>query len=147
MKKFMKPVTCILVLAFLLSLTIPTLAATSLSISAPSAPSGFYYSYSVARSKTFDMTFSGIVLTLMGLIPGMGYVSAAIGIAQSLGQNLDGGSLPTTYVDYVYAAEDPEINYGVPYVYWHRLKYTFNIPGGGTYTRWSSYYEYAVAPR
>jgi len=146
-KKLTKAVTILLILTTIFSLSIPAFATTTLSTTAPSTPSGFHYLYSVNRNKTFEMAISGTAVTLLGLIPGAGYVSAAIAVSQIVAASLDSSSLPSTYVDYVYEAADPEINYGVPYVYWHRLKFTFNIPGGGTYIRWTSYYEYAVAPR
>lgn len=77
----------------------------------------------------------------------MGTVSAIIGISMAAAELFDDDSTPVEYVDYIYEADNPVVDFGVPYGYWHKLKYTIIFPDGSSEIRWSSYYEYAVAPR
>ena len=144
-----KLVSLLLVLSMLLGLTIPAYAAAADNLSAkePTKPSGFTHYLSANRNTTVEATLVGASLTLVGYITGMGTFTTIIGIPIAVAELFDDDSLPAKYVDYIYEADNPEVDYGVPYVYWHKLKYTFEVPDGGTYIRWGSYYEYAVAPR
>ncbi len=139
----------LLAIAMLVVLVVPAHASAvdELSSAEPPTPSGFSYVTSVRRNAEFDAFFDGTVVTLTGFIPGMGIVSAAVSISKGFAELFDDDSLPVKYVDHIYEADHPEAEFGVPYVYWHKLEYSFELPDGNTYSRWSDYYEYAVAPR
>lgn len=136
-------------ICFVLSMTVPAAAAAvdNLDWIEPSTPSGFSYYTSVNRNTEVDAFINGTTLTLTGFIPGMGSICAIIGISQGFAELFDDDSLPVRYIDHIYEANNPEAQYGVPYVYWHKLEYTFTLSDGSSYSRWSDYYEYAVAPR
>ena len=148
MKKRLKSV--LLAVAMLVVMVVPAHAedaVDNLLWTEPSTPAGFSHYASVNRNAEFDLFVTGTSVTLTGLIPHAGVVCAIIGISIGAVELFDDDSLPVRYVDHIYEAEDPEINYGVPYVYWHKLEFSFDLPDGGTYSRWTSYYEYAVAPK
>ncbi len=122
-------------------------SSSELSTREPATPSGFSYWYSAKRNSNFDAAFNGVALVLTGFIPGLGVMSTVIGLTMTIAGAFDNSNLPAEYEDIIYQADNPEAEYGVPYVYWHKLKYTIEVPNGGTYIRWADYYEYAVAPR
>ena len=148
--KFYEKLFCVfLALTMLIVLTVPAHAdaVDELSHFEPFTPSGFSYYASIDRDAEFDVSIINTTLTLTGLIRGAGVVIAIIAISREIAENYDDDTLPVTYIDHIYEADHPEAEFGVPYVYWHKLEYTIELPDGSTCSRWSDYYEYAVAPR
>ena len=145
MKKF---ISLSLAIIMALTLTVPAFAATDLSTTEPATPSGFTYCYKLEKDMDVDAALVNGVLKLTSRIPYFGEACAGIQAINwndnfvAYDPNIDGA-----YTDYVYEADNPEVEYGVPYVYWHKLKMTYTNSNGSTEIRWQSYYEYAVAPR
>lgn len=142
-------ISTVLAIVLLMVMVFPANAAAvdNLAYVEPSTPSGFSYYTSLNRNTEVDAFLNNTVLTLTGFIPGMGAICAIISVSQSFAEIFDDDSLPVKYVDHIYTANNPEADFGVPYVYWHKLEYTFTLSDGSSYSRWSDYYEYAVAPR
>ena len=118
------------------------------SVFEPETPAGFTYWYTTTGNAETAYAWSNNIMNIFLSIAG--YVGSAISIV--IGSvNEDTSTIPGTYIRQVYVCDDP-ISWGVPYVYWHKIKYTvyFDANSDGIeepYTRWTSYYEYAVAPR
>lgn len=135
------------VLTMCVVLTVPAFASSNLQETAPSVPTGFTYKYSLERDSEAEAKLVNGVLVVTAFIPGFGTTVSIIGAIQFIDSWNQDPNLQSTYTDYVYEAENPEAEYGVPYVYWHKMKMYYKTSDNKIEVRWGSYYEYAVAPR
>ena len=141
MKK--KMVSMLLGLALCFQFCTPAFAASS--ATEPATPSGYSYWYTTTGNADVNAALSNIGLTIILAGP----IGEAVSILISGVSAFEPREITGTYTDKVYQCDDPK---DVPYIYFHKIKYTaqFDADGDGikeSYTRWTSYYEYAVMPR
>lgn len=129
-------------------LVVPAFAATNEpSKREPRTPEGFTHRYTVERDMDADAELIDGVLNIFSNIPGFGGVVTVINAINFIDAYNRNPRISAQYTDFVYEAEDAVGDYGVPYVYWHKLKLTYTADSGAPEVRWSDYYEFAVAPR
>ena len=141
-------VSMVLAVVMCVVTVVPAFASSNnLSTTPPKTPDGFVYKYSLDRNSKAEARLVDGVLVVTSLIPFLGTVSSVIGAIRFIDDWKSDSNVQATYTDYVYEALHPEAEYGVPYVYWHKLKMLYKTSNNTIEVRWGSYYEYAVAPR
>lgn len=121
-------------------------AETTLSSTEPSVPDGFTFWYSIDEDIDAEARLIDGMVVVSAFIPHVGLTASIIGAIRFVEAWLRDPNIQGETTDYVYQADNPIADYGVPYVYWHKVKVKY-LTNGVLETRWTSYYEYAVAPR
>ena len=155
MKRFL---SILLALSMCMALCVPAFAVNASSAAVqpyssgvePKTPSGYTYYYSRSGNASVDAAFSsaGSTIAMSGGGP-VGLV-ASVFITRVI-ELFDESEIEGDYIDYVYKCNDP-VSQGVPYIYWHKIKYTAHLDTNGdgikeSYPQWSSGYEYPAMPR
>lgn len=154
-----KVVSVILVFAMCSVLCVPVFAQTDQTVSfdeiqlyssgvEPKTPNGYTYWYSRNGNASIDATISSVGLTIaLSAASGLPGLLASI-VITGITSLFDESEIKGKYVDYIYTCDDP-ISQGVPYIYWHKIRYTVELDADGdgkkeTYVQWSDGYEYAT---
>lgn len=118
-----KVISMLLAITMCVLLCTPALAA---SATEPATPDGYTYWYTTTGNADVNAALSSVGLTLILAGPIGNLVSIVIsGVSEFESREITG-----TYTDKVYKCDDPK---DVPYIYFHKIKYTayFDADGDG----------------